>query len=115
MSGRCGSYFLIESDGSVYPCDFYVLDEWRMGNIKAESFFRLEKSPAAKSFIERSKILPEQCRDCRWLHICRGGCRREREPFLDDKPSLNRLCQSNQMFFEQTYQRMVAMSRDLFK
>ena len=115
MSGQCGSYFLIESDGSVYPCDFYVLDEWRMGNINTESFFRLAKSPVAKSFIEMSKILPVQCRACQWLAICRGGCRREREPFLGDKPSLNRLCQSNQTFFEQTYQRMEAMSRDLFK
>ena len=27
-SGSCGAYFVVEADGSVYPCDFYVLDDW---------------------------------------------------------------------------------------
>ena len=27
MFGECGQYLLIEADGSVYPCDFYVLDK----------------------------------------------------------------------------------------
>ncbi len=31
--GRCGAYFVVEGDGSVYPCDFYVLDEWLMGSL----------------------------------------------------------------------------------
>lgn len=28
--GHCGAYFVVEADGSVYPCDFYVLDEWEI-------------------------------------------------------------------------------------
>ena len=24
----------MEADGTVYPCDFYVLDEWKLGNIR---------------------------------------------------------------------------------
>lgn len=29
--GQCGAYFVVEGDGSVYPCDFFALDEWRLG------------------------------------------------------------------------------------
>lgn len=29
-SGSCGAYFVVEGDGTVYPCDFYCLDEWEM-------------------------------------------------------------------------------------
>ena len=27
MTGRCSLQYLVEADGSVYPCDFYGLDE----------------------------------------------------------------------------------------
>ena len=32
-AGTCGRYFVVEGDGSVYPCDFFVLDQWRMGKL----------------------------------------------------------------------------------
>ena len=31
--GNCSIQFVIEGDGGVYPCDFYVLDKYRLGNI----------------------------------------------------------------------------------
>ena len=33
MYGRCSMQNVIESDGSIYPCDFYALDQYQMGNI----------------------------------------------------------------------------------
>ena len=33
MCGRCTTYFAVESDGSVYPCDFYTTDDWLLGNV----------------------------------------------------------------------------------
>ena len=33
MYGRCSMQNVIEADGTVYPCDFYALDEYEMGNI----------------------------------------------------------------------------------
>ena len=32
-SGSCGHYLTVEGDGSLYPCDFYVLDEWKLGDL----------------------------------------------------------------------------------
>src|SRR5699024_5362855 len=43
MSGVCSFQNVVESDGSVYPCDFYVLDEWKLGNLNINSFPELEE------------------------------------------------------------------------
>lgn len=32
IHGHCQPQLVVESDGSVYPCDFYCLDEYRIGN-----------------------------------------------------------------------------------
>lgn len=115
MAGRCGSYYLVEADGGVYPCDFYVLDPWRMGNINDVSFFRLEKSPVAQAFREASWELPDPCKQCPWFSLCRGGCKRDREPILSGQPSLNRLCDGHRMFFEACEPRMRALANGLLK
>ena len=101
MAGRCGLYYLIESDGSVYPCDFYVLDEWCMGNINQHGFVRLAKSEVGAAFRERSFPVPDDCRACRWYGLCRNGCCREREA-----DGVNKWCQSYKRFFDYTYERM---------
>ena len=112
MSGQCGHYFLIESDGSVYPCDFYVLDEWRIGNINDRSFFKLEKATKGAEFIEKSLPVPGKCRKCKWYALCRNGCRREREPY-DDDTQINKWCSCYQAFFEYAFDRMCRMAEQL--
>lgn len=113
MCGRCGNYYLMEADGSVYPCDFYVLDEWKMGNIERDNFLRLEKSKIGNYFRALSEQVDEKCRACEWFFLCRGGCRREREPMVQNKLSLNRLCSDHQMLFQQYGKQMEALARDI--
>ena len=38
MRGQCSIQHVVEADGSIYPCDFYVLDQWKLGNIREEEF-----------------------------------------------------------------------------
>ncbi len=110
MAGVCAGYFVIESDGGVYPCDFYVLDEWRMGNVQDCSFDELARSDAAKRFVETSRHVDEACRGCRWFSLCRGGCRRNREPFADGRPVLNSLCPAYRAFFDHAGERIVSLA-----
>ncbi|MGN0775956.1 MAG: SPASM domain-containing protein [Candidatus Ventricola sp.] len=109
MSGQCGRYYLIESDGGVYPCDFYVLDEWRMGNIHEHSFPRLAQSEVGQRFIRASQAVPEACRACRWYRLCRNGCKRERDP----KTGINKWCSVYSAFFAYSVPRMQEMARRL--
>ena len=113
MRGQCGQYLLLEADGSAYPCDFYVLDEWKLGHICEDSVARLMKSGAMQRFQAQSRILPDGCRTCPWLRLCRGGCRRNREPFGDGAPSMNRFCESFRMLFEARYDRMRALAAQI--
>jgi len=106
MSGVCTCYFVIESNGGVYPCDFYVLDEWLLGNIKEKGFDELIKTEAAGRFVESSKHINDNCKLCRWYSLCRGGCRRTREPFEGGKPALNYYCPSYKEFFDYAGERI---------
>lgn len=115
MSGVCGHYFLAEADGGIYPCDFYVLDDWRLGNIQTDSLQRMAKGETAQRFRQRSRVLPPACAQCSWLFLCHGGCRRDREPYIQSQPSENRFCKSYRMFFEACYPRMQALARHIAK
>lgn len=99
MTGRCAVQFVIEGDGGVYPCDFYVLDEWRLGVIGQQSFAEMLQSPVAAKFIERSLRVPPACRDCPYFALCRNGCRRERFVLANGEIGQNYFCQAFQSFF----------------
>lgn len=81
MNGHCTHQYVIESDGEVYPCDFYCADEYSLGNIKANDFSEFEKKNTAVEFIKESLVKDEKCRRCNLYALCAGGCKRERLSF----------------------------------
>lgn len=38
----CGEYFVVEHDGNIYPCDFFVSPEWRLGNVMTDNWAALQ-------------------------------------------------------------------------
>lgn len=113
MNGVCGQYFLAEADGGIYPCDFYVLDDWCLGNVNTDTFEQMAESERAVRFLKSSEYVDKKCRNCHWFRLCRGGCRRDREPFENGRPGLNRYCESYQMFFEYALPSMRKMALTL--
>ena len=89
MMGECQCQFVIEADGGVYPCDFYVYDEWLLGNIKDTGFDELKNSDKSIHFINASKHVDSVCKECKWSYLCRGGCRRDRETCVDNRLGVN--------------------------
>lgn len=108
MAGHCSPQIVVESDGSVYPCDFYVLDEYRLGNLNENDIQYIESKRDEIKFIELSKPKNPQCTECQWLSLCRGGCRRDRE--CQDNSGLlhNYFCTSYKLFFNYAYSRMIS-------
>lgn len=41
----------------------------------------------------------EACGSCEYYPLCRGGCRREREPLENGRLQKNRLCEDHRIFF----------------
>jgi len=106
MAGVCMRQYVIEADGSVYPCDFYVLDKYKIGNFATDSIETIEKNRRELGFIEKSMTVHEKCRNCKWLALCRGGCRRDRETSGGDALTLNYFCRAYHEFFEYAYERL---------
>ena len=106
MRGVCGNQWVFEADGSVYPCDFYALDQWRLGNIQENSFEEMDEKRDGLGFIQWSMRQQEDCQKCRWFGLCRNGCRRNREPVTAEHTNRNYFCKSYQMFFEYAYPRL---------
>ena len=76
MLGNCQVQYVIEADGSVYPCDFYVLDEYRMGYIQDETLQELFSKDISKQFVCERTTLTSLCETCPFLKICGEGCKR---------------------------------------
>lgn len=111
LRGSCNPQWVFEADGSVYPCDFYVLDEWRLGNILEDSFQDLEKRKRRREFAASSEKIPEECMECRWFALCRNGCRRNRKGGEGHSSGKNYFCASYRNFLEYAYPRLLEIYR----
>ncbi|NLW79627.1 MAG: anaerobic sulfatase maturase [Ruminococcaceae bacterium] len=106
MLGHCQAYPVIEADGSVYPCDFYVLDAYKLGDVAVDTFASMLAGEAAQRFEAPGKVIRDECLGCEYYVICRGGCRRDREPLQEGAPSLNVHCAAYKQFFAHALPRM---------
>lgn len=78
MTGVCQIQNVVESSGKIYPCDFFAHDDYELGNLKDHDFEYLQTNSKARTFIEQSHQLPNECQHCPYLSLCRNGCYRER-------------------------------------
>lgn len=111
MCGKCDAYFVVEGDGSVYPCDFYCMDLYRLGTVK-DSFAQLKESKKVTEFERASVNKPEKCVKCEYYDLCRGGCRRFRESGVSND-GINYLCEGYKMFFNHTRERFIKLGQTI--
>ncbi len=98
MLKQCGTYVVIEHNGNVYSCDFFVDPKWKLGNIMTSQIITMLNAKKQDQFGAAKAVLPGECRRCPWLTKCYGGCTKDRikDPQDNRKP---RFCQSYKMFF----------------
>lgn len=113
LCGVCSPQYLVEADGSVYPCDFYGLDRYRLGNVVTDSWEDLDRTREQTGFIAQSMPVPEKCDQCRWYPLCRNGCRRDRLTAADGGPGLNYYCPAYAGFFDYALPRLQKAARAL--
>lgn len=114
MVGQCNCNLVIEGDGGVYPCDFYVFDKWNLGNINDREISELRTCKTGIEFVKGSLGVEDECTTCKWGSLCRGGCRREREDYKNNKIGLNYYCTAYKNFFEYAYERLVIVARNTY-
>lgn len=111
--GICGIQNVVEADGSVYPCDFYVLDEYCLGNFNENQMDQINEKRQEIGFIERSLRLDAQCRECPYYQLCRGGCQRCRDLNSDTGLYSNYFCKAYKMFFEACHAQIFEVAQQI--
>ncbi|RKI87530.1 anaerobic sulfatase maturase [Parablautia intestinalis] len=115
LIGHCTIQNVVESDGSVFPCDFYCLDQWKLGTVQDDDFGVMMKKAEAVRFLEESVTGMEECRKCPYYYICRSGCRRDREPIVIGRQQTNYYCSSYKEFFAYALPRLRKMAEMISK
>ncbi len=94
----CGDYLVVEHNGDVYPCDFFVEPAERLGNLMGAPLAGLYASDRQRDFGRRKAALPGACVVCPWLARCRGGCPKDRRRDPRDL-GVSHFCAAYQRFF----------------
>lgn len=95
---ECGCYVVVEHNGDIYSCDFFVEPEWKLGNLMDGRILEMLNAPRQKDFGVMKADLPPECPECEWLTHCYGGCTKDRLRDPADSGS-NHFCESYKMFF----------------
>jgi len=90
---RCGSYVVVEYNGDLYPCDFFVREDLRIGNLADMSLEEAFASPALGRFGQVKAAPRAACQACQWMPYCQQGCPR----FVRD--GQHYLCRAYQRFW----------------
>ena len=107
--GHCGSYFAVEADGSVYPCDFYALDEWLIGNLCTQPLDIIMENDTFRNFLNLGLEKPSECSSCFWGPLCAGGCKND---WVQAENGIhNYYCSAFRMLFSYAGDRMVRIAR----
>ncbi|MDD4647202.1 MAG: SPASM domain-containing protein [Sphaerochaeta sp.] len=107
MAGVCSIQYVAESNGDIYPCDFYCLDSYCLGNITEDEFASLDKRRSTLRFIEDSPNSIDDCASCPWMALCRGGCKRYRNE------EGYRFCASMKIFFPYAIERLELVAKQM--
>ena len=74
MGSDCRQYFLVERNGDIYPCDFFVEPRLRLGNLMQHSWAQVRMSALYEDFGAAKSRYPEACQECAYLALCGGDC-----------------------------------------
>jgi len=95
----CAQYLVVERGGEVFPCDFFVRPQWRLGTVGESALAELAAAPLRKRFAALKQSARAACGDCPWWTLCHGGCPKDRAAAgASDRPSP--LCAAYRRFFE---------------
>ncbi len=113
-SETCGANAVVEHNGDIYPCDHFVYEKYKLGNINETSLCDIVNSKKMMEFgIDKRNALPYKCRKCEYFFTCHGECPKHRFDFTEQGEfGLNSLCEGLMYFFSHVEPYMEVM-RDL--
>jgi uncharacterized protein len=112
LDGECSGYLVVEHNGDIYPCDFFVAEPWKLGNLCDPGFAPPEERAGWSRFRAMRAANAAACAGCEWWSLCRGGCPKDR--MLAGGPDRRSfLCEGYRKFFTHALPKLPALAAGL--
>lgn len=107
FSPCCDGYLVVEHDGGVYPCDFFVKEEARLGNLMDTPLDEIYNGEAYKKFGKEKGNIFTKCNSCNFFSLCNGGCQKDR---INSQKTY--LCPAYKTFFAHASRRLKGLAEE---
>jgi uncharacterized protein len=100
MGTTCEQYFVVESNGDIFPCDFFVQDALKLGNVKINTWEEVLQNEKYHKFGKEKEYWNKECSLCPFLEFCHGDCQKHRITTGTLKTvNMSALCQGWKKFY----------------
>jgi uncharacterized protein len=99
MHETCDSYVVVEYNGDIYPCDFFVEAPWKLGNINVDSWGEIARRTKRYNFAGKKTLAHPECQVCEYQSVCHGGCPKFRHGPNRRFEDLDYFCAAYKMIF----------------
>ncbi|MFB1052233.1 anaerobic sulfatase maturase [Paraliobacillus sp. JSM ZJ581] len=110
----CPKTLLLEQNGDAYPCDFYIHDDYHLGNVQFDSLESIAQHERWEQFSAMKPTFPEKCNQCEFLHLCHGGCPRNRQRD-NNQVGVEYFCESYQQVYRYAHDRIQEIAKNVKK
>jgi len=99
MHESCDSYVVVEFNGDVFPCDFFVESGWKLGNVNLDIWPEIARRQRRYDFSQTKSIPHEECSRCKWQSVCHQGCPKFRHAPHGRFEDLDCFCEAYKMIY----------------
>ena len=99
MHETCDSYCVVEYNGDVYPCDFFVESRWKLGNLHLDSWSEIARRSRRYAFARKKTLAHPECQVCEYQSLCHGGCPKFRHGPRGEFADLDYFCPAYKMIY----------------
>lgn len=115
MGRNCRQYFVVEYNGDIYPCDFFVEKSLKLGNVMNTSWEEALASQTYQEFGAQKAQWNEACEACDCLDVCAGDCLKHRTYAGKPSQNISWLCAGWKRFIRYTRTRFEKLAGKIQK
>ncbi|MEQ6377897.1 anaerobic sulfatase maturase [Bacillaceae bacterium S4-13-56] len=109
----CPKTIILERNGDAFPCDFYIHDDYKLGNVGVDNIQDILNHSIYDTFLGLKPDLPAQCERCEYLSLCHGGCPRNRNWNVETQGhTVEYFCQSFKQIYGYAHSRMEEVAKN---
>jgi len=113
LANNCCNYFVVEHNGDIYPCDFFVQESMKLGNIMHASWDTIVATPLYRNFGAQKSAFNKTCLVCDYLKLCMGDCLKHRQLTNNNVRNLSALCSGWKQILEHTQDKLEKIATNI--